>query len=298
VKKVLRIIRFIYNHPLSSRHFIYATCRLIKWQIVQRLLPYPVLFPFVEKSKLLIEKGMTGATGNIYTGLLEFEDMAFLLHILKNNDLFVDVGANVGVYSVLASVNTESNVISIEPIPSTFDKLKKNIFLNNATDRVQLVQAGVASQNGELIFTVDNDTVNHVINETEKNVPINTVKVPVYTLDEICKSKEPLLIKIDVEGFEWEVLNGASAILQQQMLKALIIELNGSGERYGYSDANIHSYLVKYGFTPYRYYPFERRFEQLDAPDKHNNTIYIRDINWVMSRIGSARKFEVFKSFI
>lgn len=45
---------------------------------------------------------MTGATGNIYVGLHEFEDMAFLLHVLRRTDLFVDVGANIGSYTILA----------------------------------------------------------------------------------------------------------------------------------------------------------------------------------------------------
>ena len=46
---------------------------------------------------------MTGATGNIYCGLYEFLDMAFLLHFLRNGDLFGDIGSNIGSYTVLAT---------------------------------------------------------------------------------------------------------------------------------------------------------------------------------------------------
>ena len=51
------------------------------------------IFDWIEGSKLAARNGMTGATGNIYCGLHEFVDMAFLLHLLRPSDLFVDVGA-------------------------------------------------------------------------------------------------------------------------------------------------------------------------------------------------------------
>ena len=63
---------------------------------------------------------MTGATGNIYTGLHEFEDMMFLLHLLRPGDIFVDAGANIGSYTVLASAVVGAKSISFEPVPPLF----------------------------------------------------------------------------------------------------------------------------------------------------------------------------------
>ena len=98
-------------------------------------MPGPVAVNFVNETKLLVAPGMTGATGNIYTGLHEFQDMAFALHVLRPNDLFVDIGANVGSYTVLAaSVGAKS--ISVEPIKIAFDHLMRNIHLNGISDRV------------------------------------------------------------------------------------------------------------------------------------------------------------------
>ncbi len=73
--------------------------RYLKWQIGSRLLPGAVHVPFVNDTVLVVTPGMTGATLNIYTGLHEFEDCGFLLHLLRCSDLFVDIGANVGVYT-------------------------------------------------------------------------------------------------------------------------------------------------------------------------------------------------------
>ena len=103
MKKLLQIINFINCHPLSRRHKIKAYLRFLYWQISQFIYPHETTYPFVGDTKLLVKKGLAGATGNIYTGLHEFYDMGFLLHFLRKDDLFFDVGANVGSYTVLAS---------------------------------------------------------------------------------------------------------------------------------------------------------------------------------------------------
>jgi predicted RNA methylase len=77
---------------------------------------------------------MTGATGNIYVGLMEYEDMSFLLHYLQKDDLFYDIGANVGVYTVLTSQVKEVKTVSIEPLPLTYEKLLDNININRLTN--------------------------------------------------------------------------------------------------------------------------------------------------------------------
>lgn len=93
---LIQILKFITSHPLTKEHKINAIKRFVKWQINARLNPYPVIYPFVNESKLIISKGLTGATGNLYTGLHEFTDMSFLLHFLRSEDLFIDIGANIG----------------------------------------------------------------------------------------------------------------------------------------------------------------------------------------------------------
>lgn len=90
---LLNTIKFIANHPLNRQQKISSIARFIKWQIGSRLVPGAVVFDWINGSKFLVKTGETGLTGNIYTGLHEFSDMGFLLHFLRNEDLFVDVGA-------------------------------------------------------------------------------------------------------------------------------------------------------------------------------------------------------------
>src|SRR5262245_48181443 len=96
-------LNFVLRHPLSRGRKFANLKRLFAWQIGSRLVPGPVAINFVNATKLLVRPGMTGATGNIYVGLHEFPEMSFVLHFLRPSDLFVDIGANIGSYTVLAA---------------------------------------------------------------------------------------------------------------------------------------------------------------------------------------------------
>lgn len=99
---LLTIIKFITHHPLNRGHKLRAIIRFVKWQIGSRLVNGSIVYDWVNGAKFLVKTGETGLTGNIYTGLHEFQDMGFLLHFLRPEDLFVDIGANVGSYTILA----------------------------------------------------------------------------------------------------------------------------------------------------------------------------------------------------
>jgi FkbM family methyltransferase len=292
VNSLFKIIRFIWQHPLASRNRPLAFSRFFSWQIGQQLRPRPVTCPFVDDSVLVVEKGMAGATGNIYTGLLEFDDMGFLLHVLRSGDVFADVGANVGVYTILAARNAGASVISFEPIPSTFRRLQRNVEANKVSDRVDLKCFGVGDKAETLRFTEAMDAVNHVLGENEPAGNYAVIEVPVRTLDELLDGRQPVVFKIDVEGFEWPALQGAVKLLASQNLRAIIIELNGCGSRYGYSDESIHELLVAHGFAPHSYEPFSRQLKKLGTYG-NLNTIYIRDLEWVARRVTEARKYRI-----
>jgi len=290
-------LKFIYAHPLAGKNKIASTWRFLKWQALSRTIRPRMVYSFVEDSKLIIERGMTGATGNIYAGLHEFEDMMFLLHLLRSGDLFVDVGANIGSYSILASSVAGARTISFEPVPSTFSHLKDNVAINHLDSIVELHNCGVGNEQGELRFTLNLDTVNHVIpgNTTDNK---DSLVVEIQTIDELMNDRVPLLMKIDVEGFEMSVLQGARQTLDKPELKALIIELNGSCRRYGIEESDIHNHLLRSGFAASSYAPFKRELKMLESYNPHGNTIYVRDASFVKQRLQSSRKFKVLNAEI
>ena len=143
---------FVLSQPLNRAHKLAALVRYFRWQFGSRLVPGDVLVPFVDKTYLRVCPGMTGATLNIYAGLHEFEDMAFLLHLLRKNDLFVDVGANIGSYTILAGGAVGARCISVEPVKSTFEKLEDNINLNRLSVNAQALNIGIDNKKSVLKF--------------------------------------------------------------------------------------------------------------------------------------------------
>lgn len=106
---------------------------------------------------------------------------------------------------------------------------------------------------------------------------ITSVKVD--SLDNILGGRMPTMIKIDVEGFETEVIRGGALTFNSTSLMAVLIELNGSGQRYGFSEQAIRDSFVDRGFAPYRYNPFDRSLKLLadNCVNKNSNTLYIRE---------------------
>lgn len=279
-----RLVNHYLQHPLGRRQRALTLINIIRWQLGSSLLhSRAVAMPFVNRTRLMIKKGMTGATGNIYVGLVEFEDMAFVLHFLRAGDQFLDVGANVGVYTVLAA-SCGARVTSIEPVPESFEQLVDNINVNRFGDMVEPHNIGVGGERGELQFSTNTGPTNHVLAEDEHAE--GAIKVAVEKLDSI--AGDATMAKIDVEGFEHEVIEGAPLLLDNPNLKAILIELNGLAERYGYLDQDVHDRLVNYGFSPVQYNPFDRCLMTLPSRNTSGNTLYVRNIEDVETRLQNA----------
>lgn len=286
---MIKTINYIRRHPINRKQQLKAILRFFIWQIKSRVKSGFHAMPYGEKSKILAKKGLTGATGNIYCGLHEFNEMAFLLHFLRSEDLFLDIGANIGSYTILAASEVGAKTISYEPIPTTFKILEKNIQINKVNNIVELKNKGVGSQNNIIRFTSTFDTINHVAQIND----LDTVDVSVVSIDSEVDIATPCLIKIDVEGFETEVINGMSKTLKNKNVKALIIELNGSGKRYGYIETEIKKKLVDEGFESYSYASFHRKLECNNNPES-DNFIFIRDIDFVKNRVKKSRYYTIY----
>jgi len=289
VCKLFKTLKFIVKHPLNKKSRFQSFYRFVNWQLFNYFNDHTLIHKFVDNSRIIVKKGLAGATGNYYCGLDEFEDMAFLLHFLRPEDTFVDIGANVGSYTILASSCIGARTIAFEPVPTTYNELIDNINLNRIDSLVTSMNIGLGSKNGITKFTCNLDSMNHIALKNEKN----TIDVKIRALDDIITPSDSFyLLKIDVEGFETEVINGGMCFVKNQNVKAIIIELNGLASRYGYNEEDIHNALIKVGFTPYYYYPFERKLEK-KKENHHLNTIYIKDIDFVIDRIRNSRTFSI-----
>jgi FkbM family methyltransferase len=275
---ILPTLRFIAGHPLASRRPLSSFWRYGRWQVESRLRP-EVEFTWIEGAKLIVRNGMTGATGNIYCGLHEFVDMAFLLHLLRPHDLFIDVGANIGSYTVLASAVCRARSIAVEPGPAAMQSLRKNIHANHIGSRVSLIEAAVGAAAGWARFTIGRDTTNRIAGPADRCGR----DVQVRTLDEILQHQNPTLIKMDVEGYEPEVIAGSISTLKQPSLLAVISET---------ADQRVCDAMQAAGFQRASYEPFGRIIS-LTVPEGMTtlasaNTLFVRDLATCRARVDTA----------
>ena len=259
--------------------------RYFAWQIISSVDNIEVIFNWLGHTRLKMKKSEAMITHNFYHGIYEYFDTLFLLKYLRSDDNFIDIGANSGVYSVLCGGVLKMRGLAFEPIPSTFRRLQENIFINDISDKVVAINAGVSNINGTLHFTSENDATNHVVEQNNNDCTV--IAVPVVTIDdEVARTGIiPNFIKLDVEGYEKFVLDGAVKTLSNLKLNVVLIELNESGLSYGITDLEIYNLMILNGFKAYDYYPNSNTLVSINQKSTRLNTIFIRNYDLCMERI-------------
>jgi len=284
---LLSTLKFIVQHPLNKGRKVQALLGFLKWQIGSRLVPGEIIYHWINDAKFIVQPGETALTQNIYCGLMEFHDMAYVLHVLNSEDLFIDVGANVGSYTILACAVKGARGYCFEPIPSTFQRLINNIKLNDLMDRVKSYNIGLGDKEGDLFFTTNLNCSNHMLADGESI--INAVKVKILSLDTVLANESPAVIKIDVEGLESLVINGMLHTLENPSLHSVIMELNGSGRRYGFNDERIIEKMLGFGFRMYTYEPFSKSLKPvLKKNENMGNVLFLRNVDFISQRLANA----------
>jgi len=174
---------------------------------------------------------------------------------LKKKSVFVDVGANIGFYSILASkkVGKNGKVFSFEPEHKNHRLLRKNIRRNHRKNIVPLKKV-VGEKDGKISFYINKDNPSdhraYNNNENWKHIELDSVN-----LDNFFKESNHKVdfVKIDVQGFEESVLNGMKQIIHKNKQIKIIMEFWPVAlESAGTKPEKIISYLDKEGF---KFYP-------------------------------------------
>ncbi|MFB9271733.1 MULTISPECIES: FkbM family methyltransferase [Flavobacteriaceae] len=292
-RKIRKRAKQFKKHPITKRNRARALMSYIFFNIVV-LFKNEIIYNWLGGLKIYIRKGDAGIVGNLYFGLYEFNESMFLLHFLREDDVFLDIGSNLGHYSLLASGIHKCKSIAIEPIPKTYKQLLRQINLNNLAGYIKALNIGVSSENLEMYFSTNRGTMNRIVTKGYNN----SIKIPVKTVDSII-NEDINLIKIDVEGYEKFVLLGCKETLQKSSLKAIIIEINESGNIYNIKNEEIENILFAHGFIPFKYDPINRKLINLNSYNKEQfNTIFIRDYEFVKERILKSKSINIWNKKI
>lgn len=213
------------------------------------------------------------ASGSFY----EPETTILLGSVLKPGDVFVDVGAHVGYFSVLAAslVGATGQVISFEPAPANYARLVEHIRLNGLRHVLPLhCAAGAEEGVFDLHVNSDNDGGHalwdvglHPHNRLSRAAP-RTHPVFVATLDRVLGNVAPgriKAIKIDVEGGEHAVLRGARRTLETQQVPFVIAEVNRTGlAQLGTGEAEMRAFMTVLGYETWLLQSCEPQMVRLD----------------------------------
>ncbi len=172
-------------------------------------------------------------------------DEEFLRRYLKEKDTFVDVGANIGDLTLAAAsvIGPNGRVYSLEAHPRTYGFLRKNIALNNCPN-VLLFNLALGDKESEIVFSdLRGDDQNHV-SENSRGISVKMSR-----LDDVLLSESHIqLLKIDVEGYEKFVLEGASRTLEK-VICIYFESWERHFSRYGYACRDVVNLLINKGFT-------------------------------------------------
>lgn len=172
----------------------------------------------------------------------EVSVMLTLALLCDRADIFVDAGANIGLFSIFLSRRTQFNphfaVMAFEPHPDTFERLNRNLTPLGA----QAHNIALSDFEGELNFV--DGAVSHVFTTIEKanyyNLKSEVFKVPARRLDCFDLHGKRIMLKIDVEGQELQILQGAKNLFESNTVRVVYID--------GYDDEGVRIFLQSYGF--------------------------------------------------
>ena len=227
--------------------------------------------------------GDSGIIGNYYFFLRDYEESLFLINYLSTSDTFVDIGSNLGHYTLLSSGLVGARTICIEPVNETFLRLKMNVEINQLKN-VKMMKVGLSNQFGKLKISNNLGAMNRILIDGENKY---SEIIPVLTLDEVLRNEKNVsVLKIDVEGYEKQILEGGFETLNNDNLKVVIIELNDSNTYYGYKENQILNIFRKFQFKPYEFFPNSGKLIALKKKNnKSYNTIFLRDLKYVKYRL-------------
>lgn len=162
-------------------------------------------------------------------GELEAGTRMLIQRVLRPGDSYVDVGANIGMHTVAAAraMQGKGSIVCFEPYAPTARLLEKSVFLNGYKEIVEVHRAAVATQSGSQPLYLGNTSGHHSLFSLPREIASEAPpeQTGVVSLDEIFPPGRRVdLIKIDVEGAELDVLDGASRLLNENPDAGLIVE--------------------------------------------------------------------------
>ena len=247
MKTILNVVKYIWTHPANRGRQFSSIYHSIKWQIRKRLISGYVDIKVFDTLRLRCYPDSPSASLVIYCNEYpDYHEMHFMRRYLRPGDAVLDIGANIGVYSLLAAscVGVSGHIVAFEPGLKAYQRLMENISLNQLNN-ITVHACAVGDQSGYIDFLADCDTTSRIRSKVDFDIP--TIKVPVLRLDDVIKL-DCALGKMDIEGAEPIALQGAQKLLKKANPPIWLLELNGSLRAFNFSEEVFVAWLTSQGY--------------------------------------------------
>lgn len=238
IKDFRKEVRRAWEHPNNTDHRLGALLGQSKVHIFGKM-HIPVKFAIGDHSHIFVE-GRFPSTQKVAFG--NTRELFAWKRFLGSDTLFIDIGANAGVYSIWAA-DFGSQVIAVEPNDEARSALEKNATLNGY--HFDIVSAALFDHSGTMWMTEGRGPQSRLL-QSELD---GGVEIEVTTLDDVLGDRVANGVKIDVEGAERFVLEGAKKALSQGRIRAIQLEYNNCAEKYyGETRDPLRDMLKDYGY--------------------------------------------------
>ncbi|MBI2921475.1 MAG: FkbM family methyltransferase [Planctomycetes bacterium] len=245
---IVHFIRRIWRHPSNRGRRLRALACATAWRMTSAVMGTPTELKAMGGLRLKVYPDSGVAKGLVcYSARPEYHEMGLVQHLLRPGDRFVDVGANIGYYTLLAAalVGPSGAVEAFEPGQPALDRLRENIALNRLFN-VRVHALALSDTPGSARFLTGRDTTNRLAASADAASPSSSV--PAARLDDLLSGQPCALGKIDVEGAELRVLQGAEGMLSRANPPVWILEVTHRLRDFGASEPQLASWLAARGY--------------------------------------------------
>jgi FkbM family methyltransferase len=231
----------------------------------------------------------------IYNYIVDWEEFIFISKYLNNNSIAFDIGANMGFYTLWMSkyLSKGGEIHSFEPDKNNYYRLSQNISINTIESKIVLNQLGVYRSTDRLYISTGLDGENHIVDDTYEGLKtvIDAISIDDYvSINHIPKID---FIKIDVEGFELEVLKGATMLLSQKYIQVIQLELNKALKNSNITVDDITSFIDSIGYTICHYDVENNILFPTKISDERENYFILHDLDGVNKFISISKSEKI-----
>jgi len=218
----------LYSVPVVIINFFLNCDRVVTLYRVKKKADQGFVIREINGSKMVLDVNDEGLPQQlIMNPVREPYSMQVVSRIIEAGNCVVDIGANMGYYALFESrlVGENGVVYAIEPVKRTFEILQHNIALNNYCN-IETANLGIGERKGTAAMFLGKQSN---LNSMNSNLGLTTSKVDVEinSLDNFLRGRRyPKFIRMDVEGYEYEILKGMSGLLNDNSRLIILMELH------------------------------------------------------------------------